>query len=240
MVLWRLFFTNPVMACELVVCLATIYGCILILHKRHKGPDRFLAALIGIISIWQGMRILREAGVITGSHALDTLAELIITTLYLVAAIILRFSVRERKTAQVRLRLEEANGQPPIPRLGVLETPDQQVSDIILCSNPLATIAMDKSGKVTYWNPAAEHLLGWKAAEVVGKTSPVAMSSPLRTKNGAMIRFESWCSPLHDAVGRACGSVVMIAPRPDRGANRGRMPRPIFAAAGFPGGSSAI
>ena len=83
MVLWRLFFTNPIMACALVVCLATIYGCILILHQRHQGPDRFMAALIGVICIWQGLRILRESGVIAGSHTFDTFTELIITGLYL-------------------------------------------------------------------------------------------------------------------------------------------------------------
>jgi len=238
MVLWKLFFTNPIMACALVVCLATIYGCILILHKRHRGPDRFMAALIGIICIWQGLRILRESGVIAGSHTFDTFTELIITGLYLTATIILRMSVTERKTAALRLRLEEANGQLLAPFVK-LETPEPQVSEIILWSNPMATIALDKSGKVTYWNPAAEHLLGWKADEVVGKTSPVAMSSPLQTKNGSTIRFESWCSPLHDAVGRACGSVVMIAPRADRGWNRVMGP-PILAAAGFPGGTQAI
>lgn len=239
MVLWRLFFTNPVMAWALVICLATIYCCILILHKRHQGPDRFMAALIGIICIWQGLRILRESGVISGSHTFDTFTELIIAALYLMAAIILRTSVTARKTAAMRLRLEEANGQPAIARPGVFETLDQQVSDIILCSNPLAAIALDKSGVVTYWNPAAEHLLGWKAEEVVGKTSPVAMSSPVRTKNGSTIRFESWCSPLHDAVGRACGCVVMIAPRGERGTGRVMGP-PVLAAAGFAGGTQVI
>lgn len=238
MVLWKLFFTNPLMACALCACLATIYGCIVILRKRHQGPDRFLAALIGIVCVWQGLRILRVSGVflVGGSHSFETIAELIVTGLYLLATIILRISVIERKTAQVRLRLEEANGQMPC----VMETHDQQVSEIILGSNPLAAIALDKSGRVTYWNSTAESLLGWRSEEVVGRTSPVPMSSPLRTKDGSLIRFQSWCSPLRDALGRPCGTVFMIAPRAERRANRFASARTILAAAGFPGGSPSL
>ena len=73
MLLWRLFWTNPVMAFALCVCLVTIFWCIRFLHKRQKGWDRFLAALIGVVAIFQGMRRLHQAGVINNleSFAVD-------------------------------------------------------------------------------------------------------------------------------------------------------------------------
>ncbi|HYT00570.1 MAG TPA: PAS domain S-box protein [Thermoplasmata archaeon] len=40
-------------------------------------------------------------------------------------------------------------------------------------ASPLAIIATDRDGKVRSWNPAAERIFGWKAAEVVGRPIPI-------------------------------------------------------------------
>jgi PAS domain-containing protein len=195
------------MAGALCVCLATIFWCIVILRRRQKGPDRFLAVLIGVICVWQGMRLLREAGFIAipGSHVFHSFADLTVTGLYLIAVLILRISAMERKNTQVRMRLVEANDQALLSR---------SLTDIILASNPLAMIGMDKSGKVIHWNSAAERLLGWKVEEVVGKPSPISLTSPVRSKSGGVIRVQSWVSALRDSTGRPCGSVLTIAPKP--------------------------
>ena len=189
------------MAGALCVCLATIFWCIVILRRRQKGPDRFLAVLIGAICVWQGIGLLRQAGLIAmpGSHVFHSFADLTVTGLYLIAVLILRISAVERKNAQVRLRIAEANDQALVGRSLAVDGPDQTVSDIILGSNPLATIGMDKAGMVIYWNSAAERLLGWKAEEVVGKPSPISLTSPVRSKSGDVIPVQSWVSALRDS-----------------------------------------
>lgn len=214
MFLWRLFWTSPILAFALLICLATILWCILILRRRQQGPDRFLAALIGIVAIYQGLRLLRMAGVIwtPGSHVFDMFSDLMVAGLYFVSVLILKISMTERKTAAVRLRLVEANDQTIAPRVTNLEGSEPSVSAIILEANPFATISTDASGKVTYWNPAAQRLLGWTGNEVLGKVSPIEPEQPIRTKAGALVRNESWKSDLHDATGRPCGTLLVIAP----------------------------
>ncbi len=203
------------MAIALCVCLATILWCLLILRKRQKGPERFLAALIGLVSTYQGLHLLIVAHVVKpGSEAFNSFGDLVVTALYLIAVLVLRISLRERKNTQVHLRLVEANERiTPMPsRTGGFENTEHTVPSIILESNPLATVAMDKAGRVTYWNCAAERLLGWRSHEVVGRTTPLPVGSPIRTKTGALVRVESWVSALQDPSGRTCGTLMMIAP----------------------------
>ncbi|HVS88738.1 MAG TPA: PAS domain S-box protein [Candidatus Acidoferrum sp.] len=38
---------------------------------------------------------------------------------------------------------------------------------------PMAVVSSDLEGKITTWNPTAEHLFGWSATEVVGKSVPL-------------------------------------------------------------------
>jgi PAS domain-containing protein len=212
--LWRLLGASPVLAFTLCVCLATIFWCIRFIHRRQTGWDRFLAALIGVVAICQGIRLFFHAGVIgtPGAYVVDQFADLMVTGLYMISLLILRFSAMERKTAEVRLRLVEANDQMPVTRVAGFEGPEQSVYANMLGSIPLAMIAMDKTGRVTYWNSAAERLLGWTSNEVVGKASPLPLSAPIRTKSGALIRSESWVSALRDSAGRPCGTLLLIAP----------------------------
>lgn len=216
MFLWRLFFLNPMGAMALCICLATLLWCIAILRKRQKGLDRFLAVCIGAICVTQGMRLLQQTGFI--SLPGSAFAELMITGLYLIAILILRISAMEHKSTQVRLRLVEADDQTrvaPIVSPMNLDPPEHNVTEKILGSNPLATIALDTAGHVIYWNSAAERLLGWKSDEVVGKPSPLSLNAAIRSKAGSPLRVESWVSALHDSAGRPSGTVHVIAPLPD-------------------------
>src|SRR6267142_4150154 len=38
---------------------------------------------------------------------------------------------------------------------------------------PAGIVALDKNGRVTIWNRAAEHLFGWRASEVLGRQDPL-------------------------------------------------------------------
>ncbi|HEX9937749.1 MAG TPA: PAS domain S-box protein, partial [Longimicrobium sp.] len=49
----------------------------------------------------------------------------------------------------------------------------RQKLDAILRTTPLATIVVDRGGKVLMWNPAAERMFGWTADEVVGHPYPL-------------------------------------------------------------------
>ena len=218
MFLWHLFLTEPLTAVALSICLATIFWCIVILRKRQKGPDRFLATLMGIISVWQGMRLLRSAGLLTGSNQIDAVAEFTVTALYLISVLILRILVTERKNTQVRLRLvESAAPTKLVDSTGPAKVEEllqpRTVSDLILEANPLATVAVDNGGLVAYWNHAAECLLGWSAKDMLGKVSPVAANATVRTRGGNNVQVEYWVSTLYDASGRSCGTVLMFAPR---------------------------
>ncbi len=43
----------------------------------------------------------------------------------------------------------------------------------IVAHSPFAIVAVDYAANVTSWNPAAERLFGWKAADVLGKQTPL-------------------------------------------------------------------
>jgi two-component system cell cycle sensor histidine kinase/response regulator CckA len=45
----------------------------------------------------------------------------------------------------------------------------------LITSSPVATIAVDRAGAVTVWNPAAERLFGWKTDEVLGQYLPSSL-----------------------------------------------------------------
>ncbi len=128
MLVWKILLTDPWLGLALSACIATMFWCMLILRRRRKGPDRLLAALLGIVSIWQTLRLLRQDGIllISGSPSLDTIADVVVTGVYLIAVVILRFSGRERQATEVHLRLAEANGCPdlrPAPPRGISRTP---------------------------------------------------------------------------------------------------------------------
>jgi len=94
-------------------------------------------------------------------------------------------------------------------------------------------IAYDSRFEVTYWNPAAERLYGWTAAEMMGtyanarlELQPVATTLDAvrdalahqgefqgeflqRCKNGALVRVEARCTTLRDDQGRVTGYVTV-------------------------------
>ena len=48
----------------------------------------------------------------------------------------------------------------------------------VVRSSPVATQAIGLNGLVTTWNPAAERIFGWTAAEMIGRPLPPAMTPP--------------------------------------------------------------
>jgi hypothetical protein len=96
------------------VCLATIVSCVVLKRKRlYHTADRFLAGLVGLLSVYQGLRIVQGVGLVKLPSAtmLDDAVELIVTAFYLAAVLVLRLSVDDRVAADVQLRLAKAAPQ---------------------------------------------------------------------------------------------------------------------------------
>jgi len=109
--LWRVFLVKPLAALSIVICLVTIFSCFRLERKRPtQKADRFLIAFLGLLAIYQGMRILESAGVLAISVGakFDDAIELLITTFYLFAALLLRFSSVNRLEAESAYRLVRA------------------------------------------------------------------------------------------------------------------------------------
>ena len=199
------------MAIALCVCLATILWCILMARRQQVGLDRLLTALLGMIAIYEALRLLKDSGLILfpGIHKLDGWVDFIIATLYLIAAWILRASSSDRASTKVRLRLVEANEKTvELGKMGVASTPE---TSTVFDASPLATFAQDSSGIVIYWNSAAERLFGWNRDEILGQRLPYAATGPLLNKQGREIEAAIWNAPIRSASGPVRGTLTIAA-----------------------------
>jgi hypothetical protein len=112
--LWRVFLVKPFAALSIVVCLATILSCVLLERRHpHQRSDRFLIGVLGLLSVYQGLRILQGIGILTISIGtkMDDAIELAITAFYLMAALVLRLSMNSHLDAVLAMRL--ARAEPP-------------------------------------------------------------------------------------------------------------------------------
>ncbi len=109
--LWHIFLVKPFAALSIVVCLATIFSCFSIERRRpHQASDRFLIGVLGLLAVWQGMRILQVVGILPVSlgSTTDDVIELVITSFYLMASLMLRFSTVNHLDVESAMRLARA------------------------------------------------------------------------------------------------------------------------------------
>lgn len=133
----------------------------------------------------------------------------IIASLSLVAALILRASSIDRATTKAQLRLVEANEKQLDLAKGTIVAPELRPT--LLDSCPLATIAVDLHGIVTYWNAAAETLTGWARDEVVGHPLPFSEHGPIVNKWSNEVEAVLWTSTVQCANGAARGCFLIAA-----------------------------
>jgi two-component system, cell cycle sensor histidine kinase and response regulator CckA len=123
--------------------------------------------------------------------------------------------ITERK--QIELELEEAHNR--------LQT--------LIQALPLATISLDREGRVIGWNPAAEKIFGWKQSEVLGRPHPIippgqenaykqllaqhlagesfeALTLKRRRRDGALLDIRLFSAPLHDSRGEIVGAMAVM------------------------------
>ncbi len=111
MYLWHIFTIKPLAAVSIVLCLATILSCVMLERKRpHQGADRFLIGFLGLLSVYQAIRILHAAGIVklAVNAKLDDAIDLSVAGFYLLATVILRFATVNHLDAESAMRLVRA------------------------------------------------------------------------------------------------------------------------------------
>ena len=111
--------------------------------------------------------------------------------------------------------------------------------DAVIQASPLATLALDRDGKVTSWNPTAERIFGWSAEEAIGSRPPFAtgrseefirdvidrslrgepitgLEATQERKDGTSFSAAIWTSGLEDRAEGVSGILVMVADVSDR------------------------
>ncbi len=106
--------------------------------------------------------------------------------------------------------------------------------EALIQSSPLAIVMLDTQHLVQLWNPSAEKLFGWQAAEVLGKPNlavpPERLAGYLQWlqkadqervmidhetlwqhKDGSHIMVSIWSAPLRDAAGHSLGNMGIVA-----------------------------
>ena len=107
-----------------------------------------------------------------------------------------------------------------------------EATGAIFRSSPLAIVAVDRDGLISAWSPAAEHVLGWTAGEVVGRPATILrpddpawisrgfaevmagetlVAVPVRYphRDGRPRDLELFVAPLRDETGGVRGAVVV-------------------------------
>jgi PAS domain S-box-containing protein len=110
---------------------------------------------------------------------------------------------------------------------------NSEVQRAVIAGSPLAIITLDTDDRVTGWNAAAERILGYRAAEVMGRVPPLAPDGqpPVRgvepialsgqafsgvmvrrkRKDGTILDLSLSTAPLRDERGRITGVVEIFA-----------------------------
>ncbi|MGI8837647.1 MAG: hybrid sensor histidine kinase/response regulator [Pyrinomonadaceae bacterium] len=110
-----------------------------------------------------------------------------------------------------------------------------QMLQTLIYSSPLAIVVQEQDGNVNLWNPAAEQMLGWTEAEVLGRPNPLVpngkeadfealrqdgmvgssavtgLEKIRHRKDGSPIYLSSAVAPLSGADGGSMGTVTIMA-----------------------------
>jgi PAS domain S-box-containing protein len=111
--------------------------------------------------------------------------------------------------------------------------------DAVIKASPLATLQLDRDGTVTGWNPTAEHMFGWSAAEAIGSRALfdcsksqefiqdiidrslrgehiTGLEAIQRRKDGTSFSAAIWTAPLEERNAGVSGILLMVADASDR------------------------
>lgn len=112
----ELFRANPFTGLALGACLGAILWCIVLLPRLGRGHERFLVASIGLMAVFEGLRLLKDAGIWKPAQgsAYEEAAKFIVCCLYLAALLVVQVFGAEHRRTKLRLRLSEMNEAPMV------------------------------------------------------------------------------------------------------------------------------
>jgi PAS domain S-box-containing protein len=68
---------------------------------------------------------------------------------------------------------------------------DDEFASAVLASSPNAVVALDRDQTVLVWNPAAERVFGWPAAEMLGRRAPIVPGELTAEHNAVLERVRT-------------------------------------------------
>jgi len=138
--------------------------------------------------------------------------------------------ITELKRTQEELRLHKEDLEELVAdRTAELIEANEKLR-VLIDNSPLTILHLDTQGTILTWNPAAEHMFGWSAAEVVGRPLPMVPEEKREESAGIILRIRqgeqvtglevrrqrkdgSWIdvslsiAPIYDAEGQVSGMV---------------------------------
>ncbi len=182
--------------------LVTLCWTIVLLQRVREGRARFLIAMVGLVSMFHGLRLLTANGL----GALETVAryggvvDLLVAILMLVALVIVHSEASRHRVTMVQLRLAQANERPVRALDGKMSSllldaksaetaignpvnvPPEKLLDSLIQASPVAIVALDESGLVCTCNEAAEKLYSRDHDSLLGKPLPDLRKQAQRKK----------------------------------------------------------
>ena len=107
----HIFVTKPLVALAILVCMGTIIALFkLNRRKPHSRSDQFLIAFVGLLTVYEGIKILKDSGMVmlTMNSMLSDAIELMVAMTCLLAAIMLQISRVDHLEAESAMRLARA------------------------------------------------------------------------------------------------------------------------------------
>jgi len=203
--------------------MATILYCVLLVYRHRNQLDRFLVCLLGTIAAYQILRVIKDTHFAFDQlPGFDITINLLVSSMCLAAAMVLRISCADRNSTKVQLRLVEANEKTVSSKISTPQA-TAELSAAMVDASPLAMFTVDSQGRVNSWNGAAERLLGWNRKEVLGSPPPVqienhgSMASAMRfrDRSGQEIGAAAWNVPLRADSGGKRGQLTVLVPLSD-------------------------
>ncbi|MFN7925568.1 MAG: PAS domain-containing protein [Bryobacteraceae bacterium] len=220
---WNLLL-NPFTIMSVLLCVMAVGWCVVLLPRLRFGKDRFLVAMVGLLSVHHGARIMAELGGWLG-HAtpgLGPAGTFVITGIYAAVVLAVNYYTAEHRSIRYQLRLSEAReALPALSPVPVNMLQQQEMSHALLESSPLPMYALDPTGAICYWNSAAERLFGWSRSEVLGQRLPELNSivtresseaqRTLKTKDGTELRAGVWTAPMRMSGDAMRGTLTIVS-----------------------------
>jgi PAS domain S-box-containing protein len=164
---------------------------------------------------------------IGGSDAVARLAQTLKETANLVGGQKLELRAAQ---AELEKRVEERTAELSAANEELRKS--NEVRQAVIQFSPLAIWALDREGKLMFWNPAAEKIFGWTEAEVIHQPLPIipeelkeeyrewlarfnrgeslaGLERSRVRKDGSRIDVSIWTAPLRDARGRISGTIAI-------------------------------